>query len=398
MMRIQVGGRAPASMNADERRLDLFARVDSIADELVGGVAEGEELGRLADGVVEAMRRVGLVALKAPLADGGFEAEPALQFEVLERIARLNPCAAWCLFIYADVLGIACTRLPAETLDAMFAVDPLPLICGGGGLKPAMLTTAEGGVRMTAKSRYGSGIHHAGWVAMIGVSNGTDGAPDVRFCFVPKAQVRLVPNSWDMLGMRATGSIDYGFDDVFVPAAFTGPDAAIHKRGGRMYRTGTIGYLAHSIPAVALGIVGAALDRLTVDVAGITRGYRRPTPLGDRQVFQRFLGEATQRLRAARALIISDGQGLMTAVDSGDELAPIEAAARSAQAWAARTAVEVMTDIVRYAGGSVLRSGSLYERALRDVTVAATHIVVDESSHETLGQFLLGKEGADPMA
>jgi indole-3-acetate monooxygenase len=398
MRRIKVGGVAPASLTPQERRLDLFARVDSIADELRAGVADGENLAHLSDGVVDAMRRVGLIALKVPLSFGGFEAEPALQFEVFERIARLNPCASWCLFIYADVLGLACAHLPEASFDAMVAADPLPMICGGGGLRPAILEPVEGGYRLNAKSRYGSGMHHAGWVTIVGLLFAPDGPPEPRYAFVPKDQVQTDPASWDMFGMRATGSIDYAFDNVFVPEAFAGSALSLHPNAGRMYRTGPIGYLAQSIPAVAFGIVGAALDRLVADSARISRGYAKPTPLGDWQVFQRFLGEATQRLRAARALMITDGEELMAAVDRGDDLTQLEAAGRSAGAWATHVALEVMTDIARHPGGSILRQGSPYERALRDVTVVATHFLVDEASHETLGRYLLGHEGLDPMA
>ncbi len=395
-MRVEVGGMSPATMTADERREDLFRRVESIADTLRSSEAEGSRLGRLADATVAALRSSGLVALKCPLEVGGFEAEPALQYEVFERVALVNPSAAWCLFIHADVLGMVTSGWPDDVLDAVFADDPMPLICGGGGLKMLPLTKADGGYRISGSSRYGSGMTQAKWVLLLGAVKDSSEPP--FGCLLPKNHVQVFEDTWDMSGMRATGSVDYRVDDVLVPEAFAKSAARPPLRGGRMYRTGQMGYVGHSIPAVAWGIVGRALDAIAEDAAGLSRGYRSSSRLCDRQVFTRFIGEAAQKRRAARALMTADGEELMAAVDAGVDLLPREAATRSAGAWATRLAVEVMTDLVRHAGGSVLRTGSLYEQALRDISVVASHIVVDESAHENLAAALLGHADANLMA
>jgi hypothetical protein len=40
----------------------------------------------------------------------------------------------------------------------------------------------------------------------------------------------------------------------------------------------------------------------------------------------------------------------------------------------------------------------VFEQAVRDLTVAANHLLVNESAYENHAQFLLGIAGADPMA
>ncbi len=59
-----------------------------------------------------ALRDAGLLRLKVPAVLGGDEAEPDLQFDVFERVALTNASAAWCLFIYADSVGLVCSHLP----------------------------------------------------------------------------------------------------------------------------------------------------------------------------------------------------------------------------------------------------------------------------------------------
>ena len=88
------------------------------------------------------------------------------------------------------------------------------------------------------------------------------------------AQATLIDN-WDVLGLRATGSIDYRIDDVFVPEAFTHlATTESPRRGGRLYSLGIIGLaiLCHS--GWAAGIGRRVLDELARQGAGRRRPHR----------------------------------------------------------------------------------------------------------------------------
>jgi alkylation response protein AidB-like acyl-CoA dehydrogenase len=382
-----------------ELRCDLFERIDAIAPVLAADAGLGEELRRLPDTTVEALRDAGLLRLKVPAALGGDEAEPELQFDVFERVALTNASAAWCLFIYADSAGLASARLPDRGLERLLADGDVPVVCGGGGLRPGTLRAVEGGYRLSGRFRYGSGIHAARWVLLQGLVTGHDGAPpSVRVCIVPRDAVE-VQDTWHVLGMRATGSNDFAVNDVFVPDDMTFPPGIPPRRGGRVFRTGIVGFLGYPVPAVTLGIARRALDELIERAASVTRGYTRPQVLASRPAFQSFLGAADQRLKAARALMIADGNNLMERVDQGTGgLRAVEAGTRAAGAFAVRTAADVLADTVRFAGGAALQQGTVFERAVRDLTVAANHLLVNESAYENHAQFLLGMDGADPLA
>ncbi len=382
-----------------ELRQDLFARIDAIAPVLADDIALGEELRRLPDTTVSALRDAGLLRLKVPAVLGGDEADPDLQFEVFERVALTNASAGWCLFIYADSVGMVCARLPDAGLERLLDTGAVPVVCGGGGLRPGMLQPVPGGYRLTGRFRYGSGMDAAAWVLLQGFVTDADGAaPKVRVCVVPRDAIE-VEDTWHVLGMRATGSNDFAVNDVFVPEEMTYPPAIPPRRGGRMYRTGIVGYLGYPVPAVTLAIARRALDELTRLAPNLTRGYTRPQVLASRATFQSFLGAADQRLKAARALMMADGINLMNLAEQGvTDLRGVEAGTRAAGAFAVRTASDVLADTVRFAGGSALRQGTVFERAVRDLTVAASHLLVNESAYENHAQFLLGIAGADPLA
>jgi alkylation response protein AidB-like acyl-CoA dehydrogenase len=382
-----------------ERRCELVERIDAMAPVLAADVAVGEELRRLPDTTVAALRDAGLLRLKVPAVLGGDEAEPDLQFEVFERVAMTNASAAWCLFIYADSAGAVCAHLPDAGVERVLAGGDVPVVCGGGGLRPGTLHAAPGGYRLSGRFRYGSGMHAAAWVIVMGLlADAGSGTPEVRVCVVPRDAVE-VEDTWHVLGMRATGSNDFAVDDVFIPDEMTYRAGIAPRRGGRMFRTGIAGYLGYPVPAVALAIARRALDELTALASTATRGYTRPQLLASRATFQNFLGEADQRLKAARALMIADGIDLMRHAERGAaNLRAVESGTRAAGAFAVRTASDVLADTVRFAGGSALRQGSVFEQAVRDLTVAASHLLVNESAYENHAQFLLGLPGADPMA
>ena len=189
--------------------------------------------------------------------------------------ALTNASAAWCLFIYADSVGAVTARLPDGGIERLLAAGDVPIVCGGGGLRPGTLRADQGGYRLTGRFRYGSGIHAADWILLQGlVTDGNGGPPRVRVCVLPKDAVE-VQDTWHVLGMRATGSNDFAVDDVFVPEDMTYPPGIPPRRGGRMFRTGIVGFLGYPVPAVTIGIARRALDELTALASGMTRWATR---------------------------------------------------------------------------------------------------------------------------
>ena len=382
-----------------ELRTELFARVDAIAAAIAADLELADDLRRLPDTTVAALRDAGLLALKVPAVLGGVEAVPALQDELFARLGYHSAPAAWCWFIYADVAGMITARLSEAGLEQFLDRGEVPVACGGGGLRPGSLVPAEGGFRLSGKFRYGSGMHHARWVMLSGYLAG-EGAERGRVlnCVVRRDDLD-VDDNWHVIGLKGTGSADYTADDVYVPADLIFDPMSAPKRGGRQFRTGVVGYLGYTVPALCGAIARRALDELTERAPNRMRGYARPSPLAGSGAFQSFLGEADQKLKAIDALMIANGLALMEHVDRRDgDLRALEAETRAAAAYSVRVATDVLADTVRFAGGEALRTGQFLERALRDITMAASHQLVSMSAYENHAQFLLGIPGADPMA
>jgi alkylation response protein AidB-like acyl-CoA dehydrogenase len=373
-----------------DRRSRLLAAIDAIAPRLEAANLEMEEARGPTKDAVEALHEAGLMGLKSPLELGGDEADWTLQTEVLEKIAYHNFSLAWCMMLYADNTGRALACLGEAGLKRVMAGGRIPAICGGGGMLVGEAAAAPGGYKLNGRWIYGSGIPQADYVMMGARLPGVGGEKgEVRQVVVPVKDI-IIEDTWHVMGLRGSGSADFSAKDVFVPEEMVlNPRAPI--RGGALFNLSVFGYTGLCMPAVMIGAARSALDELARTAAEKSRGYLNKTTLAHRGVFQKFLGEADLKLRAARQLSIATGEKLLRAVEA-DGASPLanEAEARAVGAYCADVAIETLNGVVSYAGGSGVKAGRLFERALRDMHMAGTHVFVSDVAYENHAQFLMG--------
>ncbi|MBA4094648.1 MAG: hypothetical protein C0489_11240 [Candidatus Accumulibacter sp.] len=377
----------------DEWRARWFALIDAAAQMLEREAPIADTQRKLTPPLLDFLRDQDLLRLKLPRELGGAEADNALQFEVYEKLAYHNAAAAWCCFIYTDILALLSSVLPAAGVNRLFA-SGLPLICGGGGRVMGTFVPAPGGYRVSGRFAYGSGLHGSDWTTVMAVDP-ANAAPPMMFA-VPTAAARSLDN-WNVLGLQGTGSADFVIEDAFVPDTLAFVLGAPPVRGGANFRLGVAGLIGHTVPAVALGVARRSLDDLVTLAREKQRGYVARQTIGSRAAFQAFIATADLRLKAARALMLENGLRLAEVAATGDT-AEVEAEVRAAGTWATEQAVQISSDIIRWAGGEAVRQGSRFERAMRDIHVASTHYCISNTSFESHGQYLLGMADIPPEA
>ena len=386
-------------MSADRAatRRALLDAVERVRPVVTNGADEAERLRTLPPATVTALRDSGLLALKLPAVLGGAEADPVTQIDVIEALSAIDPSAGWCLMVGATTAALPGVFLDDDAVELIFDGGRMPL--AAGCYMPTGHAIAEpGGFRITGRWAFASGIRHAAWVSGVAwvVRDGAQTA-ERRVFVVRTAEVDL-HDTWHVAGLRGTGSCDFSVKDHFVPEAFTWEiEHAQPRRGGALYRLGLPALVTNEHAAFALGVARRALDAVTALAAGKSRGLK-PAPLVGRATFQRFVGEADLRLRAARALAVELNEAAWTTVDLGGRLtARQHAELRSAAVLATEVALDVTTRAFRFAGGSALYDTSILQRCLRDLNAGAQHFMVSDSAYEGLGQLVLGLPG-EPMS
>ena len=378
-----------------EKRRVLLEAVDQVRDTLAAGADEAEQIRTLPAASVTALRESGLFSLKLPTELGGAEADPVTQVEVIEAVSYIDPSAGWSLFIGAGGQSL-CAFWPNEAIETMFAEGHIPTMAGA--IMPGKAVAQDGGYRVTGRWAWASGIRHAEWVGAHVLVDGNGGPPQSRYAALPIADVEI-HDTWHVAGLKGTGSCDFSATDLFVPQGFTFDLQTMQpQRGGPLYHLGLPGLIVNELAGFALGVGRRALDTI-IDLAKTKRrGYGPQTPLADRAVFQRVIGESDLRLRAARALIIESLEQSWQTVCAGKTPEPWQQIEmRSATTFVMDTALDVATQAFRYGAGTAVRLDNILQRSLRDLQVGSAHLMVTDSTYEQQGQCLLGLPDVNPM-
>jgi alkylation response protein AidB-like acyl-CoA dehydrogenase len=390
---------ARAEPNADATRVTLLDAAAGIRETLARQWREEEAAATLSAASVEALAEAGILAMKLPAVLGGHEADPVTQLLVLEALAEANPSASWCAMVGATGIGLPGAFLADRAVAEMFGGPRLPR--GAIIAMPAGRVVPEpGGWRLSGRWPFASGVRHADWITAGALIPLEAGQPPVHCMLTFPAARALIHDNWRVAGLKGTGSCDVSVRDLFVPEAFAWDFRhAAPRRGGPLYRIGHPGFVANEHAGFALGTARRAIAAFVESAARKTRGMTpAPSSLAARPAVQRLLGEAELKLGAARALAIAINDAAWVAVSAGAPIPDrLQAELRAAATYCTEVAVEVVTQTFRFAGGGAIYEANLLQQCLRDINVAAQHIMVSEIAYENLGQFILELPGASSL-
>ncbi|NGZ75160.1 acyl-CoA dehydrogenase family protein [Saccharibacillus alkalitolerans] len=188
--------------------------------------------------------------------------------------------------------------------------------------------------------------------------------------------------TWDTLGMRATGSHDIVLDNVFVPdEQVMGIYAPGQPKGG--IDDGD-GWLLH-IPACYLGIAHAARDYALNFAKNYTPNSLKE-PIATLPHIRQWIGQIESELRLART-------ALYDIADRWDRLPEERASMRPEFGWvkynATHLAAQVVDKAMKIVGGSSLSRSVPLERYYRDVRAGLHNPPMEDAVLQTLARTAL---------
>ena len=364
--------------------VDCVARAKNVAVAADRHADEGDREGRLAQPVVDALHDERLFGMWVPqTVAGGSELDVLSSIRVIETVSHGDPSAGWVLMASALAIGTGAAYLERDAVDELFGGDRLPVIAGQG-TRPGTAIPAAGGFRLSGSWSFASGIKHATHIHTLGVIAATN---EPRIFVVPVGKATLIDN-WDVLGLRATGSIDYRIDDVFVPEAYTHfAVTETPKQGGDLYRIGIIGFAAICHSAWACGIGRRLLDELGAKVRG---GIGRSGTQASSETFHEQYAKAEAAYRAARALVYDAWGNVNDALERGEPLTTRHhTMIRLAMAHITWTCKDVADVVYKSAGTVALRAGTI-QRLYRDMHAGTQHITSSPPVFRAAGRELAG--------
>ncbi|MEZ4502421.1 MAG: acyl-CoA dehydrogenase family protein [Dehalococcoidia bacterium] len=207
-----------------------------------------------------------------------------------------------------------------------------------------------------------------------------DGSGDVARVAVPRERSGMrIEETWDALGMRASGSHDVLFEGVEV----LDEDFTTRTHPGQSER-GVPAWFALTVGATNLGIAEAALE-YTVRFARERRPSGGPHVASIPHVREQ-VGRMEALSMAARALLLQTAEDWAQHPDSRSDLG---AAVAASKRLATNSAVEIVELAMRVVGGVALHRSEPLERYFRDVRAGLVNPPIEARALETIAASLL---------
>ena len=374
-------------MSVVETARSLFESLDAVAE----STESGSTFDRSALTTIE---DAGLFGITVPTEIGGRDLPLVDVVKVWAELARADGSIGWCAFAADTALAYFGAYLPDEGIEQVMSAVPnggrLPVVAGQ--FAPNGAATQSGTEWLVdGEYRFGSGILHADLAGAGFFATPADGGAVAYLmgCF-PAEQIEAHGN-WDVLGLRATQSIDYGVHGVHIPesCAFDFFSPTVH-RGSAKHRLGVIPLTAAGHAAWALGVCRRMLDELELIAGGTTR-MGAPSSLAESDYFLINLARLESRHRAGWAWTLEVCEQAEAECESTGEFVSDATAnlLRQACVHVNRESVAIAREAYSLAGTAALRDGPM-QRCFRDLHAGTQHYFASDSPSLDFARGMLG--------
>jgi alkylation response protein AidB-like acyl-CoA dehydrogenase len=384
MRQIAEDARLPADVEA-EPPVQAAAALKSV---IRGYGDELEREQRLPKPLVEQCHAAGFYRLVRPRELGGLQVDPLTYLRTVELLSEASGSVGWNL-CNNNIAQLVTLGLPAAGIEEIFGPGGEVAIAGTAVQGGGRAIPVDGGYRVTGRWPFGTGCQESAW--MLGSFQILDGdqprrSPDGASVYwrgvFHRSEAQIVAGSWDVSGLRATGSFDWTVDDVFLPARRTMVHAGVpldnqwSHWGGISYALPAQAWVGPHHSAVITGIARAGIEAF-IELAAEKMPRGRTGRLCENPQVQDAVGRADTILNAGRAYRTAMVTELWNTIASGEDTTLEQRArCRLAAVHAADCAREAMDLIYRQGGSTSYRRDSRVAECWRDLHVVGQAVTI----------------------
>ncbi len=357
---------------------------------------------RMPRALVAQLQEAGFYRLVIPRSLGGLQADPLTYMRVVELLAEGCGSVGWNL-ANNSIGQLVTLGLPDEGVHEIYPPGHSTVMAGTAVQGGGTAVPVEGGYRVNGRWTFGSGCQESSW--MLGSFQILDDGeprrrPDGSAMYwrgvFPRAEAEIVPGSWDVAGLRGTGSFDWTVKDVFLPERRTMVHAGIpldnqwSRWPGVTYALPTQCWVGPHHSAVITGIARAGIDALiALAVEKTPRG--RTFRLCDNPQVQDAVGRADATLNAGRVYRNAMIAEIWNTIAAGGETTQEQRArCRLASTYAADSAREAMDLVYRHGGSTSFKRESRLAECWRDLHVVGQTVTIAPEWYPIGGRAYLG--------
>lgn len=347
------------------------------------------------DHVIDAVRKSGLFSLMVPKKYGGHELDIDTFFEVSKILSKADASMGWITSFYIEH-NLWFFNYPESVFEEVLGKQSYALAPGTLNIAGGKAEVVEGGYRLSGQWQWGTGIIHSTWVMVGALVHGEEVQGDESqagpyFFILPRDQVEAV-DTWHVTGMCGTGSQDIKINNVFVPDTAAQPfidllnatTGIADRFDTPLYRTPLMVVLGLAASTPILGAALMAVEEFALQTK-IKRDKNELRAGGSVAPFDvsPALGEAALKIESAELMIRSVIKDVMEKRNTSSQEERGEWLSRLAHA--AYTCKEAVLQISAETGASGGFLDNPIQRAVRDISIAANHVVF--AKHARYGDF-----------
>lgn len=319
-----------------------------------------ETLGRVADPVLAAMQQAGLPQLLKPGERRNFR-----EFiDVCGILAEGCMSAGWCNFVWG--MHNYVIALYPRAVQAEVWAEPTTLVSASLGPVGTCEGISHDGAVVTGHWRFNSGCDHADWL-LLGFTP-PDGEPHLGL--FNKDEFEIDHDSWDVIGLRGTGSKDARANEVALPPERMLPFSESIVPYGALLMLVIVGPVIGGAQG-AVDEFARIMKEKTMSVTGKRMSENTTSLLR--------LSESSAEVDAARALVMARADEL----DANPTPGVLETTRIFRDTgYAAKLCNQATRRLFEAAGGAALQSSGEMQRIFRNVAAGCNHarLVWDEQA------------------
>jgi len=357
------------------------------AEEIAGKIAEHAAKHDADDSFVTegfaALEEAGFFTALVPGEFGGGGASISEIAEALRIIGAACGSTALAASMHSHIIAVAAWRFknqgaPTDSLLKRVVSEKLKLVSSGGSdwlSSAGTMEKVEGGYRLTARKAFASGSTVGSLLNTSAVYDDPEAGPTVLHFAAPlKGEGVSIAPTWQVMGMRGTGSDDVVFDGLFIP------DAAIAGKRPQ----GQWHMLFHVISMIAFALIYAAY--LGVAEGARNKALEMAKKRPNDPLLAQNVGELENRLLAARLA----HRRMIEIAETGTPGPETTSEAMQCRTLAGQAAIDAVAKAMEVAGGAAFYRKTGLERAFRDVQAARFHPLQEKPQLDLTGRVALG--------
>ena len=325
------------------------------------------------------IKAIGAARLLQPTDFGGAQSSIEDHMRAVAVAGEYCMATSWCLAVWS-AHGWMLAQMPTEGRQEIWS-DPTNLI--SASIVPKTQFRQEGtDVIVSGRFGFGSGCDHAPWLSVGGLLPGDQPTPVI--CALPAEDVIIDHKSWDVIGLRGTGSKDLVIaDEVAVPShrVLRVTETMTRRAPGQLHYGGplyTCPWRTTAILVLAAPVIGAAKaavrrfqerldDHFLVALGDVQRndpaaGYR--------------LAESTAEIHAAE-LLLYDAAARLDQLGAVENVDPVlNASIIRDCGFGVKTLANAVDRLYEASGANAMRADEPIQRLWRDVNAARSHAIL----------------------